>query len=207
MPTIDPITAGIFGGLAVEGIKAIVSIGRPDPRLVTDPEELRREGLRRRLAADASLDSVLQEAAASVCRSLEFEGPDAEDLRGFLRSPSALAIVRQIYASKLAEEQNARLDSIRSEFESALNLHIGERTSQEVSAVFDTMLDSCEMVLEVALANNVLSAHEAKSVVRHRFLTDELASIQRNLEFLTARKGLDIGAVLEFEDKYRRQVS
>jgi len=53
----------------------------------------------------------------------------------------------------------------------------------------------------------VLAAHEAKSVARFHLLHDELATIQKNLDFLTTQQQPNIQAIVEFEKKYRQQVS
>ena len=58
----------------------------------------------------------------------------------------------------------------------------------------------------MAIDHGVLSAHEAKSVARHRLILDELAVIQKNLALLTASHKPDIQTLLEFEQKYRQQV-
>jgi len=64
----------------------------------------------------------------------------------------------------------------------------------------------CEHALQVAINRGVLAAHEAKSVARFHMLHDELATIQKNLDFLTAQQP-NIQAIVEFEKKYRQQVS
>jgi hypothetical protein len=160
---------------------------------------------------DTTLAPILQKAVAAVARSTEYNDKiQTQKLRMFLASPEVEAIVRQIYASKLVPEQSSQSKSIRKEFITlfALNLDSGQQTHEEIATeIFDIILTGCEKALEVAINRGVLAAHEAKSVVRYQMLRDELAAIQRNLTFLTGQQPLDIQAILEFEKKYRKQIS
>jgi hypothetical protein len=148
---------------------------------------------------------------AAVAKSTEYnDKSQTQKLRMFLASPEVEAIVRQIYASKLVSEQSSQSKSIREEFIAlfALNLDSEQQTHEEIATeIFDAILTGCEKALEVAINRGVLAAHEAKSVVRYQMLRDELAAIQRNLTFLTGQQQLDIQAILEFESKYRQQIS
>lgn len=90
----------------------------------------------------------------------------------------------------------------------ALYTNIPE-TELEDSApqIFDILLEGCEEALRMAIDAGKLSAHEARSEFRHRMILDELAAIQKNLEFLTEHRQLDIKAILQFEKQYRAQVA
>ncbi|MEG4201050.1 NACHT domain-containing protein [Microcoleus sp. Pol12A5] len=160
---------------------------------------------------DTTLAPILQKAVAAVARSTEYNDKiQTQKLRMFLASPEVEAIVRQIYASKLVPEQSSQSKSIRQEFITlfALNLDSEQQTHEKIATeIFDAILTGCEKALEVAINRGVLAAHEAKSVVRYQMLRDELAAIQRNLTFLTGQQRLDIQAILEFEKKYRQQIS
>jgi len=160
---------------------------------------------------DTTLAPILQKAVAAVARSTEYNDKiQTQKLRMFLASPEVEAIVRQIYASKLVPEQSSQSKSIRKEFITlfVLNLDSEQQTHEEIATeIFDAILTGCEKALEVAINRGVLAAHEAKSVVRYQMLRDELAAIQRNLTFLTGQLQLDIQAIIEFEKKYRKQIS
>ena len=160
---------------------------------------------------DTTLAPILQKAVAAVARSTEYNDKiQTHKLRMFLASPEVEAIVRQIYASKLVPEQSSQSKSIRKEFITlfALNLDSEQQTHEALATeIFEAILTGCEKALEVAINRGVLAAHEAKSVVRYQMLRDELATIQRNLNFLTGQQQPDIQAILEFEKKYREQIS
>jgi len=160
---------------------------------------------------DTTLAPILQKAVAAVARSTEYnDKSQTQKLRMFLASPEVEAIVRQIYASKLLPEQSSQSKSIREEFIAlfTLNLDSEQQTHEALATeIFDAILTGCEKALEVAINRGVLAAHEAKSVVRYQMLRDELAAIQRNLTFLTGQQQPDIQAILEFEKKYREQIS
>ena len=69
------------------------------------------------LGESTALVTVLQKAAASVAKTAKFDNArQGEQLRFFLVSPDVEAIVRQLYASQLAAQPYAHIESIRAEF-------------------------------------------------------------------------------------------
>src|SRR5439155_199902 len=53
----------------------------------------------------------------------------------------------------------------------------------------------------------LLSAHEAKSSMRHRLVMDELATIQKILGFLDRNREISIDKIDKYEEQYRKQVN
>ncbi|MBW4540929.1 MAG: hypothetical protein KME43_17520 [Myxacorys chilensis ATA2-1-KO14] len=161
---------------------------------------------------DTTVTPILQKAVAAVARSAQVDDEQQRQrLQMFLASPEVEAIVRQIYASKLLPEQHVHSESIRAEFSTLLLRYLNN--SQQNSGnfaftddLFDSLFQSCEQALQVAINRGVLVAHEAKSVARFHMLRDELAAIQRNINFLTGQQEPNIQAILEFEQKYRQQI-
>jgi predicted NACHT family NTPase len=160
---------------------------------------------------DSSLQPILQKAVAAVARTLQFEDErQAKKLQIFLASPDIDAIVRQIYASQLVSGQTNYLESIRLEFKVLLALQLQE-PQQDIEEIadelFNSIVQSCEKALQVAVNRGLLAAHESKSIVRTQMLFNELAAIQKNVKFLTSQQQPDIQVILEFEGKYRQQVA
>ena len=161
---------------------------------------------------DTTLTPILQKAVAAIARSTQSgDEQQRRRLQMFLASPEVEAVVRQIYASKLLPEQGIHSESIRAEF-SALLLHHLDRSQQSsanftfIDELFDSLLQSCEQALQVAINRGVLVAHEAKSATRFHMLHDELVAIQKNIDFLTGHQQPNIQSILEFEQKYRQQI-
>lgn len=170
------------------------------------------ENLRQLLKENTALSPILQKAAASVARSIQFSDEHRiERLRYFLISPEVDAIVRQIYSSKLSMDKNGNhLESIYAEFMACLSLHLSEPEESLEDfgeQLFEALLKGCERALAIAIDKGILSAHEAKSAFRFRIILDELATINKNLAFLTAPHKPNVQNILEFEEKYRRQVA
>lgn len=204
--TIDPITAGILTGLLVEGIKEVIRIGPQSPKVPTD------EGyLEYALNHDASFSTILTESIEYVVsRELPVNESQTEFLRSFLGSPEVEAIVRQIFASRLVEEANGSLNSVRREFEALVALRFGEDDlgyENLATGLFETLLAGCDRGLEIAIDKGALAAHEARSSFRYRVLRDELATIQKNIDFLTQDRKPDIENILRFEQQYRHQMA
>lgn len=74
--------------------------------------------------------------------------------------------------------------------------------------LLDVLLTGCRRALEVFNERGGIFATDASlSATNHRQILDELAAIQKNLTFLTTQQLLSIGEILEFECKYRQQVT
>ena len=128
-----------------------------------------------------------------------------------MSSPEVESIVRQIYATKLLPEQSNRSELIRAEFSTLLSCWLSDSQQDSiiftfVDELFNSLLQGCEQALQVAINRGVLAAHEAKSVVRFHMLHDELAAIQKNLDFLLGQQQRNIPKILEFEQRYRQQI-
>ena len=169
------------------------------------------EILERRQLEATALDPVLQKAAVEIAEIIEQIGvAKIEQICLFLTSNEAEAIIRQIYAASILDSKEQNLAQIKQEFLTAFSLYtnISElELADSAPHIFNTLVTGCETTLQVAIDQGRLSAHEAKSVFRHQILLDELASVKKNLEFLTASQLLDIPAILKFEDDYRRQIA
>lgn len=199
----DPATIqGIISGVIANGLTTIVSYVGGKSQIAL--KQLFRE--------DSALDKNLKKAIESVAIASELEDEQkAISLRTFLSSPDVEAIVRQIYANRLTTGEDCNhLESIQSEFLAGLSLHLGEsseKLKELANQIFDILLESCDGALTVAVENGCLFAHEAKSSLRQRMILDELAVVEKNLEFLTKKDKPNVQDILEFEKKYLKQVA
>ncbi len=202
----DPNIQNIILGIVANGLTELIAyFGRRGRDFIIGKEMI--EKMKRERAA---LQPILQRAADAVAESIEWDGPSRlEEVCLFLTSPEVEKIIRQIYSTKLSEDKGQNLELIRKEFLTTFSFFIGiekERLANPANLVFDALIGECEHALNIAIDEGVLSAHEAKSTLRHRILLDELTAIQKNLGILVGKQKQDIEAILEFEEKYRLQI-
>lgn len=204
----DPITQGTIASLIANGLTAVIShISHHKDRVVFN----HKENLLSVLREDADLLRVLREAVVSLTKAAQVDGERLKErLQRFLTAPDADAIVRQIFASQIStSEKQANLERVRAEFMACLSFHL--EASEEAlkylgPPLFDALLIGCDRALGIYVDKGVLSAHDAKSAVRHRLILDELAVIKKNLAILTAPNRPNLQTILEFEEKYRQQM-
>lgn len=167
--------------------------------------------LRGRQTEDLSLDTLLRKAISDVSENIEWEGSARiEELCLFLGSPEVEAIVRQIFSAKFNDQDPGTLDVIGQEFRTLLSLYTdleGDELATTAEYSLNALLDGCQAAFQAAVDQGVMSAHEARSTLRHRILVDELKNIEENLKFLTASYKPDIKGILDFEAKFRSQVA
>ncbi|MEQ9551707.1 MAG: hypothetical protein RIM23_19120 [Coleofasciculus sp. G3-WIS-01] len=168
------------------------------------------EILERRKLNETALQPVLQKAAETVSERIQcYEPAEIHEICLFLESPTAETIVRQIYAAKLSDNQQNNFELIRQEWLAAFSYYtnIPEAELQKAAnPILDDLIEGCEEALQIAIDQGRLSAHEAKSAFRHQIVRDELATIQKTLNLLTAPQKPDIKAILNFEENYRKHV-
>ena len=193
-------------GVAANALTALFAhAGRKGKEILGQKEKLKAA-----LKADTSLESLLRRTITGFAKGeLDAKSDESERLRVFLHSPDAEAFVRQVFSWQLTQSAPTRIEALRTEFVLSLSLFLGKQQAEDVStgkALFDTLLAVCENALTAAIDLGLLSAHEAKSVVRHRLILDELSSIQKNLAFLKKPRHAGLTTIHEFEEKYRQQV-
>jgi hypothetical protein len=130
-----------------------------------------------------------------------------ERLREFLLSPDARTLVRQVYASELT---SSSVDRLQEQFIAELILWTGlavEDAHIHGSRLFRAFVSACQEILSHAIENNILAAHEAKSVLRHKLLSDQLRSIEQHIDALQDQDKASHDEILAFERSYRKQVA
>jgi hypothetical protein len=159
---------------------------------------------------ETALQPILQKAAETVSERIQcYEPAEIDQICLFLESPPAETIVRQIYAAKLSDNPQTNFELIRQEWLAAFShyTNIPESELQDAAnPILDDLIEGCEEALQIAIDQGRLSAHEAKSAFRHQIVRDEIATIQKMLNLLTAPQKPDIKAILNFEENYRKQV-
>lgn len=162
-------------------------------------------------AKQVPFDRIIKNAIEDIADTFQWAGtPSVEEVCLFLTSPEVEAVIRQIFSVKLSESKADTIKLIRQEFVALFGAHFELRKGKvlrSASDLYAVLLEGVDKALVAAIENGILSAHEAKSVVRYRQLLDEIAVVQKNLDFLTARTKPNIQAILEFEMKYRSQIA
>ena len=166
----------------------------------------------------ASVGPLLDQAIRSLAEHFEWTDDKGEEVTAlFLCSREVEELMRQFYSIHLAQENNNDITSLRTLF-STLFLQflsqyplevIPKPEEQEViaDALFDALVRTSNMALSTAADQGLLSAHEALSSYRHHIVQGQLVSIQKRLDFfVTCHQHLDVPAILQYEERYRKQV-
>ena len=168
------------------------------------------EILERRKLQETALKPVLEKAVEDIAESIEQIGAaELDQICLFLTSNEAEAIIRQIYAVSILQSKEQNLEQISQEFLTAFSLYTNIPKSElrdSAAEIFRILVGGCEEALKIAIDQGKLAAHEAKSLFRYQVLLDEIANVNKNLEFLSTTQQLDISAINTFESKYREQV-
>lgn len=131
-------------------------------------------------------------------------------LKEFLASPEAEQIIREIYANQLNDADDSTTKAIRNHLAVALSLALGQpkvHLRKLSNALFKAMQEGSRHVIEKAIDDGVLSAHESKSAVRHKIILDQLENIQNTLAFIKSSGKPNLRDIYEFETQYRDQVA
>ena len=122
--------------------------------------------------SENQMDTIYQQSAEALAVALPVENErDRSRLSRFLASAEVEALARQYFSTKLLSDPGAfDPPSIRTEFNKLLSLYldVSAQQSQPLSDILLPLLtQECDRLLNVAIENGALSAHEAKSAVRH----------------------------------------
>lgn len=199
----DPNIESIILGVIANGLTTLISYLGSKGWDRVDGNELMQEIEQKKI----SLGPILQDATTTVSEELDWDNPN---VHFFLASPDVEALVRQVFAAKLAEEsEEQNLTLIRQEFTKLLALHVGlaeTRVINSAKVLYEALIYGCEQALNIAIDRGILSAHEAKSAYRYHIILNELAAIQKNLDFLVSPQKPHLSEILEYEKDYRQQV-
>lgn len=157
-----------------------------------------------------ALKPLLKKAIEEGADVIEWTGPPrVEEICLFLATPEVESVIRQFYSYRLSTVKKDPTNLIKQEFTGLFVSYFGltGQSSARAESLFEYLIKTSAAALDKAIDTGALSAHEAKSSARYRQLQDELAAIQKNLEFLTNRQKPNIKAILEFEKTYREQIS
>ncbi|MDJ0598042.1 MAG: hypothetical protein QNJ37_04285 [Crocosphaera sp.] len=164
-----------------------------------------KERLEKRKLKEIALQPILEEAQEKVLDIIEnYDDPESHPICSFLVAPEAEQVIRQVYSASILDSKQNNLDTIKRGFLQAFSLYTDISTKdieQESIEIFEILVQGCEQVLTDAIDKGRLSAHEAKSNLRHRILVDELANIQRVLDCLHKQNKSTVQEILQFEKK------
>lgn len=131
-----------------------------------------------------------------------------ESFREFLAGPEVRQIVGELFVTDLAQADLGG-EALREQFLASFSIAVGVPASElaeHSSRIFDALTISMLAALRAAIDRDALSAHEATSALRHRLLQGQLDNIEANLSLLAELDRPSVVEILEFEEKYRRQV-
>jgi hypothetical protein len=201
-----PLAEGVFASLIANALSEVVRC------VMADPDVRPSDSLRAALLGDAELEDSLRKAMVAVAKDIQMADSKArERLQLFLISPSAEAIVRQMYGFLVVpNDRVATASQLEKEFTLLLAVHLDLRVpdvSELGSSLFTELLKATERAVKLAISKGILSAHEASSERRFRVLFDELLTIDKNIELLRGADKPNVEQISAFEQRYRNQVA
>jgi hypothetical protein len=184
----------------------------------------KEDKLSKRITKNTDLQSLLRGAIQKFTGSFSWIGraDDIERMKGFLLSPDVDSFLHKIYLNKLTPEKilkpnsdhpnfsNAKfLGTIRDEFITCLASYM-RKTEEAIrtpgSYLFSAIVACCEKAIEDGVADNLLSAHEARSDFRFQILFSEMNAVKSYLNFFRGEGRASVDDILSFEHKYRQEV-
>ena len=127
-----------------------------------------------------SLAQILDEATHEFAEKFEWSDPGRlEEVCLFLASPeSELTFVKYmvwIFLPTLTDRRRSRQQEPIFTKLLASYIYVNESEVAEAAGdLFDQLVSRCQMAMNAAVDNGILSAHEGKSAYRHRILLDGL---------------------------------
>lgn len=198
---IDPNLQSIVLGVLANGLTALIASSYCRSKALVFGENLHKEG--------NALNNYIRSALEKVAEEVEWEGdPPLEEVCLFLISGEVEAVVRQLYSARIATEGDDYLKGIKKEFSDLFSYYFGiGKADARADYLFEVLKKGTAAVLEQAINQRVLSAHEANSVFRQHQIMDELMVVRQNLELLISPTLPRVQNILDFEKAYRTQVT
>jgi hypothetical protein len=217
---IDPNTLSVLLGVLSSGLTSLIALSGKE----VGKHLIGKENLQKWEQEKTALQPLLHRAVCCVADEAGWTETRGEEIVAlFLRTPEVEEIVRQIYSTHIVHNGNENKANIQLlgeifaklfvDFIAAypldviLNFSKSGRTIASVSYLFEALLEGCHLALHSAVDQGVLAGHEALSAFRHNIIQSEIAGIRKKLDFFIAQQQLSVQAILDFEKKYRQQVS
>ena len=160
----DPVLSSLLVNLLSQGIWEVGS------RSVASVEDLTQS---------PPLERALHEAAAKVAEGMSASA--SSNVTPVFEAPETRAIVRALYLQRITDP-GATPTQAREAFEEVCERVVPTAKDATSDKLYSALIEGCELVLDAAMDNGVLSALDAKAVVRHKMLAEQLDAIQRRLD-------------------------
>ncbi|QQO55336.1 MAG: hypothetical protein N838_20260 [Thiohalocapsa sp. PB-PSB1] len=166
----DPITPGILSGVLANALTALIA-----DRVAGDAQDI--------VQLPQQLRPLLAQPAARLARSLAASQPtDRDRLAHLLVSDDVEKLIQRAFSTAVADNDEPSLDAIQADFRALYDAALGPgATTGQADSLFDALLEACDTSLDVAIDRGVLAGHEAKEALRHRRISQRLATLERNI--------------------------
>lgn len=164
----------------------------------------KRKDLEHLFVAGTPLRTLLTQAASRLGTKAQASQIEQSALRAFLSSPEVVAILKGYYSSRMisATPTVTHEHLFVAAFIRHMNLVDNRKEFEQVAKeLFADLLIAADSVLETAIDNGLLPAHEARSEARFQTLHAQLLSLNRQLELLI-RSAPTPRAVEQFVSQY-----
>jgi hypothetical protein len=194
----DPLAAQTLLGLATNLVSSAVWDVIRDPAFggdfQPDPADEYEE------VVGAAVDEL-----APLLQRVSAEAVDVTE--DFLRSPEVRAIVSTMYRTR-AEDRSATQLELRQAFAAAWGTRARELAPQlDAYGLFDALVRGSEVVLEGAIRDGVLGAHESLSARRHQETVERLEAIKSAVTGFASSPERDLEEIEKFERSLRSELA
>lgn len=199
---VNPLVAGLVSGVLANALTALLAYtGRQAwGGAQKDIERALKDTVKRGRLVDQAADTL---------GGLMLTADHAKDMKAFLSSADMEGLVRRLFAAHISADSVA-IGRIRQELTLRLSdwLRVPPGEIETASSrLHEALIQGCEGALHVAAQRGILAAYEATLLIRHRLIMSELQAMKGTIAALTEGRIVDSRAALEFESKYRQQLS
>lgn len=167
-------------------------------------ELLRRPGGRRK----GAIDEAVRDAARHVAAAYRGRDIDASAWRAFLDRDEVRGVIHDLFLFRMDDQEpsvaeiGVAFGGLWAEYAADTGLH---EEAVDIDAVFTAVVEGANQVLDAAIGQHVLAAHEGRSIARHRITQARLDVIERLVRD-GGRPKLDDTAIDRFESRLRAEV-
>jgi hypothetical protein len=163
------------------------------------------------LYANERIAGAVDKASQQIAELVSSENQElATQVESFLNSAEAQMLTRMLYLAVTSDDADGTVSRVKRDFILTFALYVGRREEEVTSFA----LNLCSVIQGVirqavtaAIADGVLSAHEALSVQRHHQLSTLLSGIDRKLTLLSQPTSVDVRAIDDFETRFRTEIA
>jgi hypothetical protein len=144
------------------------------------------------------------ERAATNLNSIEPPLDVAPRLTEILASPDIRAVIRDVYIFRVGGERSA-LERTGAAFRRYW-IQVAPKDARAADKVFEILLEAADMVLNWAIHEGSLAAHDTRSAMHHQVILDHVRAVERKVDLLSGDTAV-LGNYDAFEALLRSEIA